>query len=201
VTLVERFIEFNGWSTSRKTALLAGLGLAMHIAVALTARIALATTGIVNLTLNDEVWAAGAISLVACLVASLICLWIGTEGRWTAYLLVILYGGFNIALILSYGIWGTAYIAFYPLAVVLAALWYDERVGWFGFLYGSLVAGVFAALELLGVLPYAPVLVNRTIGRVTGIRLGSRRGLPIPGVQYLLFCAELADCRRAQASG
>lgn len=26
MTLVERFIEINGWSTSRKTALLAGLG-------------------------------------------------------------------------------------------------------------------------------------------------------------------------------
>ncbi len=43
MTLVEKFIEFNGWTTSRKTALLAALGLAMHIAVALTARIALAT--------------------------------------------------------------------------------------------------------------------------------------------------------------
>lgn len=163
MTLVERFIEINGWSTSRKTALLAGLGLVVHLIAWLALHTGLAGTEIVNLSRIDRTHAVGASALALSLVASLAAARAGKDAPWTAYLMVLLYGGFAVVGIQAMGSWSSPYFAYHPMLVVLIALYYGGRIGWFAFGFGMFMTAVVGGLETAGVLPYAPALLDRTV--------------------------------------
>ncbi len=163
MTIVERFIEVNNWPTSRKTALLSGLILPAHLAGWLIARFAFAADGVVKLVVFDQVFAAGAVVLSFMFTVSLVATWRGAEGRWTAYLFTTLYGAFIAALVVVFGLWSTPQVAWYPVAVVLIALYFDARIGWFGFIYGLCAIAMVQALHAGGLLPYAPGLQERSI--------------------------------------
>lgn len=163
MTLVERFIEINGWSTSRKSALLAGLGLLAHLLAWLALHTGLAGTKIVDLSLIDRTHAVGAGALALSLVASLAAARAGKDAPWTAYLMVLLYGGFATAGIHEMGSWSSPYVAYHSMLVVLVALYYGVRIGWFAFGYGMFMTAVLGSFEVAGVLRYAPALLDRTV--------------------------------------
>ncbi|MGH8431247.1 MAG: adenylate/guanylate cyclase domain-containing protein, partial [Solimonas sp.] len=163
MTLVERFIEFNGWSTSRKTALLAGLGLPSHVIAWLLMRSVFSGGLNVNMILLDQVMAGGAVAMALCFAAGLITARAGQEGRWTAYAVVLSYGFFIVCLIYALGTWSTTAFSTYPLVVIVVLLWFGETIGWLAFIYGLLLATGARILEANGAMPYAPALLERTI--------------------------------------
>ena len=162
MTLVERFIEINGWSTSRKTALLAVLVLPAFVINSLTVHFALPRQ-IVNVGLFDRMAEAGTLAIVICFIASLLAIGAGKEGRWTAYLFVVLVGGFFFSVNYVFGSWSSPYLALSVLGIILVALYYGEQIGWFGFFLFVFWLAAIRILEVNGVLPYAPGLLDRSV--------------------------------------
>jgi class 3 adenylate cyclase len=190
VNLVERFIEVTGWSTSRKTALLMGITLPAH----LFGWVALIIAGIdnqrVNMIIVHGVVAGGAIVIVLCLLCGLLAARAGKEGRWTGYMVAVLYGGYVFAVIQTAGLWSTAFFAWYPIGVIVLALWFDERIGWFAFVLGLVHISVLAALQWTDHLPYAPALIDRSVDSQQAVSWAAGNLVPI--LLFFGFCFTLS---------
>ena len=161
--IVDRFAAIDSWSTAKKSALLTavailaqvvGFGLAAFVIRGLAG---LDTGGYLILVLVG----AGALGLV--FIASVVAMSLGLEGNWTAYALVLSYGGWVAIFVHAQGGWSTATFSFFPLAVVLVALYYGERVGWFAFVAGLLMNGLADLLDRAGLVDYAPLLNDRSL--------------------------------------
>ncbi len=200
MTLVERFIEINGWSASRKTVLLTGLALIVQFSTALTTHAALARSQVVNMALFDQVMAAWTLAIALCFVVSLAASRAGKEARWTVYMLILLYGAGLVSFLYVMGIWSTPAFAWFPLVVILIALYYGERVGWIGFFYGLFLFFAFASLEAAGVLPYAPTLLDRTLDaqQTAGWVIGVMFPVMVFYVVSFVLCLLIVGARRLQ---
>lgn len=161
--LIDRFVEFRNWPTSRKTTLLMAIAVVLH--VPLTA-IALAAFR------NTEVYEPGsadrALYLGTAICASLTLVgWLvdrsGREGRWTAYAVAVLYGGFLVWVFWIFGVWTTPLIAWAPSVIILVTLWYDHRVGLFAAAALVIVLPILMVLLLAGNGPFAPALAVRDV--------------------------------------
>ena len=80
MTLVERFIEINGWSTARKTALLAGIGLPAFIVLAALAVTATVLAFFAVDTLRNAPETFVAILVILILAIALDTLWRRVRG-------------------------------------------------------------------------------------------------------------------------
>jgi adenylate cyclase len=168
--LVDQFIDIADWPTSRKTAWLTGVLIPVQAFGSLVTSYSYRSYArwgldqpLMDVALNDRflaVWLAG---VVAVFLLSLPAARAGREGRWTAFLFVVVYAAGMCGLIYLRGTMSTPLMAFYPVAMFLMALYYDERVGLFAFIYASLLFALIGALELAGVLPYAPVVLARSL--------------------------------------
>lgn len=163
MTLVERFIEVNAWSTSRKTVLLMSITLPAHLLGWLVLIAAQVDTQVVNMVVVHAVVAGGAVVLLVCLLAGGAMVWMGREGRWTGYLVGVLYGAYVIAVIQTAGNWSTPFFSWYPIGVIVLTLWFDERIGAFTFVLGILWLSLIAGLQWGGLLPYAPAIIDRSM--------------------------------------
>ena len=105
----------------------------------------------------------GLVALASVFVMSAVEMVRGREGAWTAYALVLSYGGWITAFVQVQGSWSAAAYAYFPLAVVLIALFFGESVGWFAFAAGLVMISVRELLERTGRLEYAPLLENRSL--------------------------------------
>jgi adenylate cyclase len=168
MTLVERFIEINGWSTSRKTALLSGLTFLSFVAASLifdlTAWLAgpeVAAT--IDEPLIDKVLWSWTAVLAVCFVVSWIVARSGREGRWTFVLLVIPFGAYTAAVVHLFGLMSTSLFSIFPLVVLLLALWYGPRSAWFGFGYGLLLGAVLIYLAVRDDVSFAPAFLDRDL--------------------------------------
>jgi class 3 adenylate cyclase len=190
MTLVERFIDINSWSTSRKTALLSGLAFLFFLAGSLIIDLALWLASDVAATLDKRLvdmlmwtWTA---FLAACFGVSWIVARSGRDGRWTFFLLVIPFGGFTWTAIHLFGVMSTSLFAIYPLVVLLLALWYGPRSAWFGFGYGALLSVVMIALMARGNAPFAPAILDRN--------LDAQRNIYFVGVLFVLLMMVFIFC-------
>ena len=161
--IVEWFAEIDNWPTNRKTAWLSGLAFISHLGVSVVVAVFLNAWGGVDMERLTLILAAILVVLGVTFVASVVSFRTGGDGRWTAYILIFGYGSWNTIFLQAFGSWSTPFFAFYPLVVVLVALYYGERLGWFAFAVGVVLLGVREALETGGVLDYAPVFVERSI--------------------------------------
>ncbi|MGH8530923.1 MAG: adenylate/guanylate cyclase domain-containing protein [Nevskiales bacterium] len=164
MTLVERFIEFNSWSTARKTVLLMAVAVPMHVVGSLlTYGIAAGLPEVVRIVWIGYVLAAG-IAIVAVL---LLFAWIETrrnrEGRWLLVPLIVLYSGWIIVLVTGLGAWSSPVLAWPLMLIPFLTVWYGERVGLL--VMGVLLISFCAvpAMTMSGVLPYAWLLTARTL--------------------------------------
>lgn len=163
MTLVERFIDFDRWTTSRKTALLMGIALPAQILFSLIARVVLDSTSVVDTDMLDVALLLGVAVVLACLFSGLLVTRAGREGRWTAYAVVAGYGSWLGSVMVMFGPWSTALLAWIPLVVVLVSLWYDARIGWAAFTYSIAFFVAYGFLDVAGEVPYAPVLLARSV--------------------------------------
>lgn len=164
MTLVERFIEFNNWSTGHKTMLLMGIALPAHVLISGIVSYSLRyDPGILRVEwLNVLLFAAIGITAL-CFGFGWVAEKLGQDGRWTAYLVVVIYGGWVGVFITSLGVWSSLLTAWAPLMVVLVALWYDERIGWFTCIYFLAAVALECWLHFGGYLPYAWLVVERDL--------------------------------------
>ncbi|MGH8529333.1 MAG: hypothetical protein ACRETN_05750 [Nevskiales bacterium] len=163
MTLVERFIEINGWSTSRKTALLSGLGLLFHVFGSLVVQYSFSQLPWVDLHLINLILWPWALSLALCCLISSMVAKRGHEGRWTFWLFLISYGAFMVAVAYLVGLTSTALFAWYPLIILLVALWYGPIEAAYIMGYVLVLLALTFVLQSSGLLPFAPALLNRNI--------------------------------------
>ena len=163
MTLVERFIEFNDWPTSRKTALLSGLAILAHLFANVVVDTLAAQRPWINLPLVDLIMWPWLGSIAFCFVVSFAAARRGFEGRWTVYLLMVPYGFFMALLMFVFGTASTALSALYPLTILLVAVWYGPRLAAINFLYVLFLAVLLLFLQVSGRIPFAPALLDRNL--------------------------------------
>lgn len=163
MNLVERFIEFQRWPTSRKTVLLMAVAFAAHALVTPIAIYYAAQSGVVDAKRLTWVASAAIPVTVVCWLAGWLAARAGKEGRWTAYLVIAGYGSWVLTMDAMFGVWNTPMLAWGTADVILVALWYDERIGVTALVAFLIVFSLIVGLTLNGLLPYAPLILDRSL--------------------------------------
>lgn len=163
MTLVERFIEISNWPASRKVVLLTALVMPSALLAWAAVHYSLNAIPIADAALMDSLLAAWTSSLALIFLASLSFALAGKEARWTAYLFALSFMMFLAVLLYLWGTTSTGLIAFYPAVVLFWGQYFDERLAWAGMLTGLILIISVSTLESWGVLPYAPILLERSI--------------------------------------
>lgn len=207
MTLVERFIEFNGWPTSRKTALICALGLAFHLLITCLTDIGYSRLPWINLRLlNWILWPW--ISFIA--LAGLISWFVDTRrhrGEWTRFLLIVPYGAFTGAAICAFGVANTALTGIFPMLVMLMALCYGTSTALFTLLYGMFVFLIVLILQYGPSQLFAPIFLDRNLDIqrdpifVAGVQAAffAQFAFSLTGVLLVLAARRLQDQRLQQA--
>ncbi|MGH8530921.1 MAG: adenylate/guanylate cyclase domain-containing protein [Nevskiales bacterium] len=200
MTLVERFIEFDRWPVSRKTALLSGIALLFQLGMtSLVTQLNTRVAWIDSAVLNAVAWTFTVV-LGVSLVLSLIAVWRGWEGRWTAAFLIIGYGFVTAVFLWGLGTTTTSMTMTFPLLILLMTLWYGPIYGFWSLIYGVCLTTVVVFLPAFGLAPFAPFIRDRTLDAqnsplVVSIVLGT--GLAIFLLIFALIVL-LILARRAQ---
>lgn len=163
MTLAERFIEFNHWTVSKKMTLLTALVLLAHLVGSTAAHLGFTASPNVDVPLLDVFLALWSADVAVFLAISVAVLKTGRQGRWLAYAWVITYSLFIVTLLHLFGLMSSPHVLWYPGAVCLWGLYFDEKVGLFSALYLFGLILLVGCLELAGLLPYAPLLIDRSI--------------------------------------
>ena len=163
MTLVERFIEIRNWPPSRKTTVLTACLLPLQLVLWLVARLSASSVTIVDVGFLDRLGAAGTATLLLAFLVSLPSTLARREEPWTAYFFVGLYYANLLYIVHAFGSASTVLVALVPTSILAIALYYGERFAWFSVVCVVILAVVAHWLESLGVLPYAPALIDRTI--------------------------------------
>jgi len=161
--LVDQFIDVGEWPTSRKVVLLIAMALPSQVIATVVVRWGISRTGGVDLAVFDRITLFGFLSLIVPLLVSLPYALRGRDGAWLPYLSTSSYGAFSIALAYGFGTISTPFLVLFPLLVMLWTLYFGARYGWFGFACLLLMLVVVGLLESRGLIPYAPVLVDRSV--------------------------------------
>lgn len=200
LTLTERFIAIDGWPTGRKTALVMGLALVSHLADWAFLHLMLSGDSTYDLQVVDRLMAYGAVAFLVCLGAGLAVSWAGRPGEWTAYLFVVLGGGFFAAMPYVFGFFTSPLYAVLPITILLTALWYGRAaaVALFGFY--SAVSIAVAVLQANGDLTKAPGLAHPTPALETGATWIASVMVPLQLVFAVAFVLSLLviQARRLQ---
>jgi class 3 adenylate cyclase len=164
---IEWFARIDQWPMAKRTLLLTNLIFVAHgVVCVVVAALAEGSPGIDRSALN-VVLLGSLVAIAVPLIQSLLCVVLGREGRSTPYSLVLFYGTWVTWFVYSLGSWSTPFFVFYPMAVVLVALFYGERVGWWTFAFGLVCLLVRQALEFTTDIRYAPLLKDRSIDAQT----------------------------------
>jgi class 3 adenylate cyclase len=160
--LVDRFIEFGSWTTSRKTTLLLAVALPPHLVFAALFHLGLESDVLEERVLS-RVLDLAVVVVLACLLIAAITARSGRDGRWTAYLLMGAYGTWVSVLLVAVGVYVTPFLAYPFMLPLLLGMWFDARVGVIACAFGIVVSVLVWVLTLRGVLPFAPALVERSV--------------------------------------
>jgi adenylate cyclase len=161
---VQRFIDFINWPTSRKVAVYGGVCALITLGTPwLWLMLVPETRGRIDAGLLYPLVQAWAVTFVVIALASLPSALKGTEARWTGYLMVVMVSPFLVGLIYLFGTMSSPLVAFYPCVVIMWALYFDEALAWVGFASMMVWLGVVGFAETHGLIPFAPLLVERTV--------------------------------------
>ncbi len=164
MTLVERFIEFDAWTTSRKTVLITCIfGIPFNLVALILGQFLLAPLGWIDMTRFNLVMGAISIMAVVALVAALISIRIGGEGRWTVYFWGVPYtilGGYFVYL---FGVQSSSLVAWGPVVLFGAAILFDARLAWFTLILAVTLVVAAASAPLIGLTKFAPIVTDRNL--------------------------------------
>ena len=162
--LVDRYVDLTRWTTARKTALVTLLLVPVQLATfaLMYEFMSRDTAGLDSSQIKPVFWHWTVVMSVICLAACLAAR-TGREGRWTAYLLVTAEIPYFSWLSHLLGTVSNPILAWYPIGVVLISLFFDQKIGAYCLVISTLALLVVGGLELAGILPYAPAVIDRTL--------------------------------------
>ena len=165
MTLADRFSGFIGWPISRKLFLLGSGGTLATLLALVVTELTFSTvrTGAMHLDALFRYFAFWLAAQIVLSAAAFQALRSGSEGRWAAYLFVIVQSPFIVGLLHLFGTMGTPLVAIYPAIAVLWILMTDDRIGLFGACNLVGWIAIVGTLETTHYLPFAPILVARGI--------------------------------------
>lgn len=171
MSLVERFVELQGWTTSRKVVVVSGFLTGLSGVLSVVAVVGFASTDWVDLAFFDTMSLsffvhAGLTTLVAWRVDRS-----GAEGRWTFHLLAIPYGLLLFVFLWGMGPLSNPYILTAPMAVTLVFMVFDQRQGLFAAGMLAVGTGVLLVLMVGDWFTYAPALQTDSLDRLTSPRV------------------------------
>jgi class 3 adenylate cyclase len=167
MNMIDRFIDFKDWSTSRKTVLLMTLVFVLHVALLPLFLYGAQSLVIVNADLLRQIFVAPIVITAFLAAVSLWPAWRNEEGRWTAYAMLFAYGSWVAVLVMGFGLWSTMLETWVVAAVFLVTLWFDARMGIASMVFSLVWTGVIFTLVQTGHLPYAPVFIDRSLDAQT----------------------------------
>lgn len=195
--IVEWFAQVDGWRTCRKSVWLSALFVFMQVATGTVALGFLSGWGGIDASRLAWVIVGGIVAGMLTYLASLAALRSAGDGLWTAYLIIVVYGVWISALVQAMGSWSTPFFIYYPLAVVLMALCYGERVGWVAFVIGGIMLCVREVLERTGLIDYAPALVDRSVDSQNSVAWATANSLVVmPTFAFAFFISMLVVATR-----
>ncbi|MCW5827681.1 MAG: hypothetical protein KIT79_00025 [Deltaproteobacteria bacterium] len=164
---LDRYERVVGWPTGRKVFLLTSLALAVHLLASTGLRTAVSHSSRVGgffdpapLIFIRRAWFAWLVPFF------LVCLWrmrSKGEERWLAHVLIWLYAFTVMLLFHAWGQITTAYFFIAPMLTLFAAIAFDTRIGWWTYFLATLLTCVMAAVDTLGLMPYARAFLERTL--------------------------------------
>lgn len=161
MTLVERFIDFQEWPTSRKTALAAlgaSVGQLWIIGVALLIRAPAVDLPVLVAILVGNLLLVAAIAGISWRVYRH-----GKDGRWTAYALLYPFATAVLAAIFAFGVYTTPFLALILIPPPFTAIWFDIKTAVNLTAYSTVVLVIGGALTVLDIVPFAPAMEVRDI--------------------------------------
>ncbi len=190
MNLIDRFIGFKEWPTSRKTVLLMGLVFVLHVLLLPLFIYGSQSLEMVNADLLMQLFVAP-VAITAMLVAvSLRPALRNEDARWTAYVMLVFYGSWIAALVMGMGLWSNVLETWVLGAVFLVALWYDARFGVVSMIFGLVWTAVIVALVFTDVLPYAPVFIDRSLDAQVNPLWTAM--IMVPFLVMFVFCFSMA---------
>ena len=207
MNLIDRFIDFKDWPTSRKTVLLMGLAFLLHLCMMPFVLHGANTLPMIDGGMLVRIFVAPLIVMLFIVGVSIYPAIQGQEARWSAYLVVFIYGGWIAAMVMGFGLWSTALEGWVTAAVILVSLWFDARIGIVAMIYSLLWTAVIVALVFTDTILYAPVFIDRSIDAHRNLFWAVT--VLVPFIGMYIFCFTLAvltmvartrqDARLAQA--
>jgi class 3 adenylate cyclase len=173
--LVDRWIDLATWSTAEKTVLAMGVAVVFHTVVGvLSVRAFGWAPGVLDAAGVVTMYAAFVVASAVILAVAFVAARRGHEGRWTVYLLIILYGGVLVWALWTFGTASSPWLGVGPLVALLVPVFFDRRAGRFALAYLGVGLVVVSLLELSGTIRFAPFVRDRAIDaqRTPGWYLG-----------------------------
>jgi signal transduction histidine kinase len=162
--LVDRWVDLTAWPTARKTMFAMAIAAVFHTVIGLVMVPALKLSpGLVDLGRFVRVYSIWVATTMVLWLVALPSARRGREGRWTVYAVIILYGGCVVWMMALIGLANTPWFAIAPLVVVFVPIYWDLAAGRFAFGFTLFALGVLSFLELTGRIPFAPLMLQRTL--------------------------------------
>ncbi len=170
--LVDKYLEFTRWPTSRKTAISGVLAYPIYFLFYWVAAYGHRSGwggGIIDLGLLERVSRIWVTISPFITIGAIIEARRGREGRWTAYAFVLAGGPMLLAPVQFFGTVSTSLVTVIPMTILFITLFFDTRVGWFAFIWHQFLFLGVAVIELSGMVPYAPLLISRDLHAHAGL--------------------------------
>lgn len=163
--LVERWLAIGAWPTAKKSALAMGVAIAFHIVVLSAGLLAAVrwSPGLLDATILAQLAVVVVLCVTALFAVSLAVVRRGREGRWTAYLLVLIYVPCQIRLLSMFGTVSGPWLGVPLLLILLAPVYFDRTVGRVAAVYFLAMLLAVSMLELSGRIQFAPAMVRRSL--------------------------------------
>jgi len=198
--LVERYVNLARWTTAKKSGLVLTLLVPSQLAIYAICVFIVTdqTTSGLNFALTHSLFVTWNTAIVmSCLIVWPVALR-GKEGRRTAYLLVTVEIAGITWLYHLLGTMTNPILSWYPMAVVLASLVFDVRIGVYCLVLSTTLLIAVCGLELVGALPYAPAVVDRVIDEQVNLPQYLGKFLSVAGVfTFVVVLVQMSSTARS----
>lgn len=162
MALVERFIEFDARTTSRKTVLITSIfGIPFHLTALILGHFLLGPLGWIDMARFDLVMGLMLLLAILALAAGLIAMRMGGDGMWTVYFWAVPYALLAEYLVYLFGGQSTALIAWGPVVLFGVAILFDARAAWVTLVLSVTLVILAASAAPLGIADFAPIVTDR----------------------------------------
>lgn len=162
---LDRFSSYVAWPVSRKIVLIGSVGVVFTLVAGLVNELVhrYADSGVMRLDLIGVYVILWCSAQVVCTLVALPAARAHRDARWTGHLFVIVQSMFMAGLLQLFGIMSSPIVAVFPAVVIFWMLALDERLGLLGLALMTALIVTIGVLEVRGVLPHAPLLIERSL--------------------------------------